>query len=71
MSDNTWPGGYRRALDQDDHKAWNASNYPGTLQLCCLCDQPTGRCKEDEMFLSEVGPLCEDCFFVGLEGGAG
>lgn len=66
---NTWPGGVRRALTQAEHERWNASNYPGTLQLCCLCRQPTGRCEEDSIYVdaapdgnSWVGPLCEECY---------
>ena len=29
---NTWPGGVRKALHQDEHERWNASHYPGTRQ---------------------------------------
>ena len=31
-------------------------------QTCMNCDSATGRCKEDEFRVGEVGPLCEDCF---------
>ena len=54
---NTWPGGKRRALSQDEHERWNANHYPGTRQICPRCDQPTGRCEED----SHEGNLCDDC----------
>jgi len=59
---NTWPGGHRHAMHQHEHEAWNAHNYPGTLQLCSRCDEPTGRC-EDDAILDDVGePLCEACW---------
>lgn len=58
---NTWPGGHRRALDQSTHERWNAHNYPGTRQLCQVCDTPTGRCEEDSIYVGEVGPLCKEC----------
>lgn len=61
---NTWPHGIRRAMDQSEHEAWNAVNYPGTRQLCCRCDDPTERCEEDSMFVGDVGPLCRECFEV-------
>ncbi len=62
MTDNTWPGGRRKALYQPEHGKWNALNYPGTRQLCSLCDEPTGRCEDDTMRSSEGEPICEDCF---------
>lgn len=45
----------------------HASNYPGTRQLCCQCEDPTGRCEEDELCVldengNELGPLCEACY---------
>lgn len=58
----TWPDGRRRALSQKEHEQWNANNYPGTRQLCAICDAPTGRCEEDDLYLSDCGPLCEECF---------
>jgi hypothetical protein len=58
---NTWPGGYRHAMYPDEHEAWNATHYPGTRQLCSLCEQPTGRCEEDSIFRGDEGPLCEEC----------
>lgn len=59
---NTWPKGRRHAMYPDEHEAWNARNYPGTRQLCVDCDQPTGRCEEDSMYVGDRGPLCEDCY---------
>ena len=59
---NTWPNGQRRALTQCEHERFNASNYPGTRELCCECDEPTGNCEEDNLFIDEQGPLCEECF---------
>jgi len=66
---NTWPNGKKRATTQDEHRAWNTNNYPGTLQMCCQCDEPTGRCEEDEIYLedAETGPLCEGCYHVSDE----
>lgn len=58
---NTWPGGVRRALTQDQHKEWNSRNYPGTRQLCSMCDCETGRCEDDELMVADNGPLCEEC----------
>lgn len=65
MGENTWPGGRRHAMSQSEHAEWNANNYPGTLQLCCDCDEPTGRCEEDSIYADEDGehgPLCESCW---------
>lgn len=62
---NTWPNGYQHAMHQHEHEAWNTNNYPGTLQLCSECGEPTGRCEEDSIYLDEdheFGPLCEDCY---------
>lgn len=60
---NTWPGGKRHAMHQNDHEKWNASHYPGTLQLCSVCEEPTGRCEEDAIWPEDGGPLCEDCYY--------
>jgi hypothetical protein len=48
-------------MHQNDHEAWNARNYPGTRQLCCKCEQPTGRCEEDSIHREDEGPFCEEC----------
>lgn len=62
MTHNSWPGGYRHAMTQSAHLAWNASNYPGTRQLCDRCDEPTGRCEEDAIYNDDgSGPFCETC----------
>lgn len=67
---NTWPNNYRHALTQDAHEKWNSQNYPGTRQLCTYCEQPTGRCEEDQIFVenlygtSFLGPLCEECYDI-------
>lgn len=59
---NSWPGGKRKALTQCEHEAWNGANYPGTLQLCVLCDEPTGCCEDDTLILADgTGPVCESC----------
>jgi hypothetical protein len=60
---NEWPGGIRHAMYQDEHERWNATHYPGTGQMCVLCDEPTDRCEEDSIFLEDgSGPLCVDCW---------
>ena len=59
---NSWPGGYRHAMTQDEHAKWNSYNYPGTKQLCIKCDCETERCEEDSIFIENEGPFCEDCY---------
>lgn len=59
---NSWPDGRRRAMSQSEHERWNASNYPGTRQLCTQCDEPTERCEEDSIYDGDLGPLCMDCY---------
>lgn len=65
---NTWPNGIRKPMTQAEHERWNACNYPGTLQLCDVCEQPSGRCEEDSLYHENadgsvsVGPLCPDCY---------
>lgn len=59
---NTWPGGRRHAMSQGAHEAWNARHYPGTRQICVVCDQPTGQCEDYVWTSADVGPLCECCF---------
>jgi hypothetical protein len=62
---NTWPSEKRHAMTQDEHKYWNAINYPGTRQMCCTCDSPTGRCEEDSIYAEDGnGPLCVECFEI-------
>jgi len=61
--DNTWPGGYRHAMHQNDHERWNATHYPGTRQLCVCCEEPTGQCEEDMWTVDHIdGPLCKSCY---------
>lgn len=63
---NWWEG---KALDQSTHERINAEHYPGTRQLCDVCDQPTGRCEDDSIYLdSGEGPLCPDCYSEEGEG---
>jgi len=62
---NTWPNGYRHAIDQSEHEKWNSTHYPGTRQLCARCEQPTGRCEDDSIYADEDrqdGPLCVECY---------
>ena len=58
---NTWPRGKRHAMHQRDHEAWNSSNFPGTLQICCKCGEPTTFCEEDGIFDDDGNPYCRDC----------
>jgi hypothetical protein len=62
MPENTWPGGYPHAMHQNEHEEWNAANYPGTRELCSVCEAPTGRCGEDSMWSPDGEPLCEECY---------
>jgi len=54
-----WEG---KAHDQITHKHINADHYPGTRQLCDACDEPTGRCEEDDLWVDDDGPFCEECY---------
>jgi len=63
---NTWPNGYRHAITQREHEDWNSHNWPGTLQLCVVCEQPTGRCEEDEIVNALGQPICEECSNIGV-----
>jgi hypothetical protein len=66
---NTWPDRHRRAMSQSEHAAWNARNYPGTRQLCGICESETGRCEDDSLFAeSGKGPLCPACWYEAEEG---
>lgn len=58
---NTWPNGVRRAMNQSEHAEWNAQNYPGTLEICAKCDEPTGNCEEDNILNDGGEPHCRDC----------
>lgn len=51
-----------RAYDQATHEQINSQEYPGTRQLCCYCDNPTGRCEEDAIYVASEGPMCEICY---------
>ena len=63
---NSWPGGYRHAMDQGIHARWNAEHYPGTRQMCVECDQPTGQCEEDGWWNEDGDPLCRECYVKQL-----
>lgn len=59
---NTWPDGIKRALHQHEHGRWNASNHPGTQQICVICDCATERCEEDSIHTEDgEGPFCNEC----------
>ncbi len=59
---NTWPSGKRHAMYIDEHERWNEKNYPGTRQLCSVCEEPTGRCEDDSILTEDGAPLCEGCY---------
>jgi hypothetical protein len=61
---NTWPKGYRHGMYPHEHEAWNAQNYPGTRELCFQCEEPTGRCEEDSIYIEDEGPFCEECYEI-------
>jgi hypothetical protein len=51
------------AITQTEHAVINAKEYPGTRQLCIICNQPTERCEEDALYDdNDEGPLCEQCY---------
>ena len=57
-----------KARTQSEHEAYNRLHYPGTRQLCVYCEEPTGRCEEDSLYLEdETGPVCENCFHGAVE----
>lgn len=56
---NWWIG---KAHDQTTHERINSMHYPGTRQLCSLCETPTGRCEDDTLFFGDASPLCEGCW---------
>ncbi len=58
---NTWPKGCRHPMSQYDHEVWNQRNYPGTRQMCSICDEPTGYCEKDEILTVDGDPVCWDC----------
>ena len=66
MATNSWPGGTRRALHQNEHERWNSQHYPGTRQLCCECEEPTGQCEEDGLYVGDSGPYCFPCYYATL-----
>lgn len=56
------------ARTQDEHRAINAREYPGTRQLCVRCDAPTDRCEDDAIYTEAGdGPLCPDCWHLDPE----
>lgn len=30
-------------------------------KTCSLCNNPTGRCEDDSIYLDDIGPLCAGC----------
>ena len=66
---NTWPDDERHAMTQDEHKRWNDSEYPGTREICSVCDEPTGRCEEDNIVDINGEPWCHDCWSANKDDG--
>ena len=64
-----------KARSQSEHRRINAREYPGTRQLCSVCNEPTDRCEEDALYLDadveNSGPLCMTCYhtLAGQEDG--
>ena len=57
------------ARTQKEHQAINRVEYPGTRQLCAVCNEPTEHCEEDAIYLEDrSGPLCPDCYHKTPEG---
>lgn len=57
------------ARHQSEHAEINAREYPGTRQLCCVCDEPTERCEEDGIWCEvRQGWLCLVCYDVLQKG---
>ena len=61
MTNNTWPNGHRHAITQANHAKWNSCNYPGTIEICYKCDEPTGNCEEDNIVDEARNAYCYDC----------
>jgi hypothetical protein len=61
MMMNTWTNMQRRAMTQSEHEEWNSTNYPGTLEICVKCNEPTGNCEEDNILDDDGEPHCHDC----------
>ena len=56
------------ARTQVEHEIINSVCYPGTRQICVLCEEPTGRCEDDSISLEdETGPICPDCYHESEE----
>jgi hypothetical protein len=53
---------FKHRLSQCDHEKFNASHYPGTRQMCSICDKPTERCEDDEIVTIHGDPVCVDCY---------
>ncbi len=52
-----------KARTQKEHDRINATEYPGTRQMCVDCDTPTGRCEDDAIWTNLAhGPLSEECW---------
>lgn len=57
----------KKTRTQSEHECHNASHYPGTRQLCVICDDPTGRCEDDSLYWEGEGPLCNECYWEKLD----
>lgn len=50
------------AMYPQEHEVYNSKHYPGTRQLCVMCNVPTERCEEDTIYMGDFGPYCETCY---------
>ena len=56
------------ALTPAEHDRINAQSYPGTREMCLVCDEPTGNAGKGDGSLycpdCEKGPYCWVCYEV-------
>ena len=51
-----------KSINQSEHERINAREYPGTRQICEICDEPTGNCEDDSITCGVCGRIiCENC----------
>ena len=49
----------KKTYTQKEHRKINRHQYPGTRELCCICDDPTGRAGKGEDSIYVL--FTEDC----------
>jgi len=43
-------------------------DYIRTIQLCSICNEPTGRGEDDSLYLNDGNePICERCYYEAYE----